>query len=166
MPTQSIYKEIINQLAEKYRREENTFLTENDIVIHLAHMLINEGKTVHSELRPWIPECNKIIKGDKWTELERLNRCVKVDVAVTDPNPEYLEQALTRIKGQRNQLKYWRILLYPLKGFKAVFEVKIRVEGNLKRIYKDIEKLNLMHRRNKDCNTLSSCTIDTPQTKT
>ena len=65
MPTQSIYKAIINQLTEKYRTEENTFLTENDIVIHLAHMLINEGKTVHSELRPWIPECNKIIKGDK-----------------------------------------------------------------------------------------------------
>ena len=95
-----------------------------------------------------------------------MNQCAKVDLAVTDPNPEYLEQAITRINGQRNQLKYWRILLYPLKGFKAVFEVKIRVEGNLKRIYEDIERLNLMHRRNKDCNTLSSCTIDTPQTKT
>jgi len=92
MPTQSIYKEIINQLTEKYRTEENTFLTENDIVIHLAHMLINEGKTVHSELRPWIPECNKIIKGDKWTELERLNQCAKVDLAVTDPTPSTLNK--------------------------------------------------------------------------
>jgi len=148
------YGNIVNELAELYQDEKSMFLTENDVVLWLGRMLhdvVGQGLEVHSELRPWIPE-DLVIRANKWDELKQLNWCSKVDLAVTDS--KYFQLAYDKIKkiqGKKSGLKYWRILLYPLEAFRAVFEVKARVSGNLDLIYEDIEKLSLMQCRHEDC---------------
>jgi hypothetical protein len=150
----STYLNIVNELAKSYQKEDSMFMTENDVVLHLSRLLyavIDPGFEIHSELRPWIPE-NEVIRGQKWDELDQLNWCSKVDLAVTDSR--YFQQALEKIKkiqGKKKGLKYWRILLFPLEGFEAVFEVKVRVNSNLDRIFEDINRLRVMHCRHKKC---------------
>jgi len=109
---------------------------------------------IHSELRPWIKNGNEILRGDQWVNLERarVNYAAKVDLAITDP--EYFKDAyekIRKIQGLGDRLKYWRILLYPLKAFHAIFEIKVRVSGNKRRIVDDLNKLSLLYCRNKTC---------------
>lgn len=53
----------------------------------------------------------------------------------------------------KKKLRYWRFLIYPIEAFQAVFECKMRVQGNLSNIREDIKKLVKIKKGNSNCLT-------------
>lgn len=153
----SEYDQVVLDLVSLYQKKRTIFLSEGDSVLHLNTLLHNIpdfSLEVHSELRPWIQDSDEILRGQGWENLEgaQVNWAAKVDLAVTDPG--YFKAAYEKIReiqGKKKELKYWRILLYPLKAFHAIFEIKVKVHRNKSRIVKDLNKLTSLYRKNENC---------------
>jgi len=144
--TKEIIKQSLQELEKKYCSNQKDFLTEADVVSFLISNLrkkIKEGLRVHSQLRPFYQteERYYVIKkeGETWGwRLQRkANEGAVFDVVVVDDYDRYFKQALEKARkdqGAPLNLKYWRMLSYPVEAFHAVLEVKIRLSGNVKEI--------------------------------
>ena len=162
---------LLNILISNYRADEKYILTEADATNRFYEILSQNlilqkyDLSIHSELRPFIKQKNgkyKIIKKGKWTNEGRINEGAKFDLSIINNSNYFWDKAFKKVvRAQTNdetRVKYWRFLSYPLEAFKAVFEFKIRVQGNIRDskknprgISKDIEKLNVLHSENEDC---------------
>jgi len=85
----------------QYQKNHTSFLTEGDNVLHLYTLLskiCDASHEIHSELRPWIPSSNEVIRGNEWTKLSkiRVNYAAKVDLVITDP--KFFQEAYEKIR--------------------------------------------------------------------
>ena len=160
-----VIKATLNRLVNDYKSNPRKYLTENDIVIQ-AHRFLQDGiisneskLSIHSEFRPYNFREGKGIHNDKWTCLRHINHASKCDVAIVDSDTKYWKITKEKIKClhskklKKKKLRYWRFLVYPIEAFKAIFEFKMRVQGNLSNIREDIDKLVLIKEANSSCLT-------------
>lgn len=143
MELTEIIENSIKELQKEYQNNKRKYLTEGDIVStlfsKLDKMLVKTSMSIHSQLRPYIgsPEDAYVIQNDSWIKQDKANRGALVDLAIIDRNEVFWNESFEKAKKDQNskQLKYWRILSYPVKAFRAVIEVKIKVKRNKKRIF-------------------------------
>jgi hypothetical protein len=151
-------------VVKDYQHRKRSYLTENDVVMHihakLAKMQLS-SVGIQSELRPYIirgkdtmvlkeTENNKI----DWVKQNKALEGARIDLALVNQDDHYWESALKKAMNDQNRvedLRFWRILSYPCATFQAMMEIKIRVNGNLRRIYKDISKFQAIQNENKKC---------------
>lgn len=163
---QSTIESTLLRVKADYNANPRKYLTENDIVFqayrHLQdEVLSDESKlSIHSELRPYKFEEKKGIHDNGWACLKQINHASKCDLAIVDSNKLYWNKTKKKIitlhsvkNPNKKKLRYWRFLIYPVEAFRAVFEFKMRVQGNLTNIREDIDKLVLIHEANPDCLT-------------
>ncbi len=131
------------------------YFTESDVVIGLARHLANcnsDGAGVHSELRPFFGDSkSREVIGSKksdWVHTDKTVEGACVDLAVVKYGV-HLKKA-SSLKANI-QTEYWRMPLYPVEGFKAAIEVKVRVKGNVHAIENDMKKLSLIRSKNNSC---------------
>ena len=163
-------EKVIEEVLEDYEKDEDkkTYTTEGDIVSHIFARLLeapiwDKNIKIHSQVRPFKGEIGKekVIRDGKWKDQQgKANAGSVVDLAILDMRDRYWKKALEKaIKDQfgegrsEGSLRYWRILSYPVEAFRAAIEVKIRVRGNRKKIFKDVEKLCAIKRENPECLT-------------
>ena len=155
----------LTELVSDYCKHPTKYMTENDIVIQ-AHKLIQkhvlntkQKLSLHSELRPYIFEGDIGIHEMDWNPVDQINHASKCDLAIIDTSSIHWDKTMKKIvclhsrKRRKKKLNYWRFLVYPVKAFKAAFEFKMRVRGNLSNIEEDILKLNLIRCKNSKCLT-------------
>lgn len=174
-----IVERALVELEKDYRRFEETYLTEGDVVASLLCSLRNllekeSGRlTVHAQLRPYkrTREGCMVLKEVKrkieWAAQRKANEGTLLDVAVTDLNNEYWRETYTKALEDQHKnrnprrseidLKYWRMLSCPVEAFKAAIEIKIRLWGNHQYIKRDIDKLAKLREMNKNC--LAYCLV-------
>jgi len=154
----------IKELMQEYDENECSYLTENDVICKLYSILTRNCNPkefrIHSELRPFYESVeNQLViteeKGGKigWYKQQTAKSGFRVDLSLINPKTKFFE-ALEKAKKDQHarsgELKYWRMLSYPVEAFHAIIEVKIKVYRN-KTIDKDIEKLVMIRDKNKDC---------------
>jgi len=173
--------EAIHQLVEDYQldAEQGRFLTENDAACRLFALLDEKSNAydigVHSELRPFccgdhtndVKNC-LVIRENKdgkiaWDKQgDDAKNGSRVDICLISQNGRYLKKAKLKAKFDQlgpnfdhagTDLKYWRILSYPVEAFQAAIEIKIKVHKNMTRIKKDIEKMAVLKQNNDQCQT-------------
>ncbi len=152
---------VIGTICDNYRKDERYILTESDLVsetyLHLKKSGILEkyGLSLHTELRPFDPENDEIIRKKTWEKIVQINYAAKFDLALVDKKKMYWDLSRKRIAqaqtGTDDELKYWRFLLYPVESFRVVIEFKVRVKNNHKNIRKDITKMKVLTKKNKCC---------------
>lgn len=171
----------VTQLVNDYglNAERGYYLTENDATCKLFAMLMEKSEQnkigVHSELRPFcsgdreseIENC-QVIKEDiggrmSWDyQGQDAKNGSRVDICLIAQDRRYLDKAILKAKidqigpsldRTRTDLKYWRILSYPVEAFRAAIEIKVKVHRNMTRIRKDIEKLAVLKQKNSQCLT-------------
>jgi hypothetical protein len=162
-------EESIEALVKEYNDEKNKelFMTESDVVCRLYHVLFENSNLdrtrIHSEIRPFTEEngYTLVITGksnyrwDKQLEHEANKGCI-IDLVLVDPKPNYFQMALRKAKRDQDvvdadDLKYWRVLSYPVESFKAAIEIKIKVHANEGRLSKDVKKLKAIEEKNPNC---------------
>jgi len=175
MNLSNIIHHALKKIIQSYRDNKCLIMTENDLVIRTYARLSEGGVpdvSLHSELRPYIgndnlccsvireltdDDCGKTTERFGWHTQGRANRGARFDLVVIQSDVErskLWERALSKAKcdqGLSSRIGYWRILSYPLEGFKAVIEFKIRVKNNINNIMRDIAKLEKLHDENKNC---------------
>jgi hypothetical protein len=149
---------------EEYRECRGVrYLTESDVVhriaVHLEKQLEGADYRVHLELRPYRRSEGSLAKileegAVEWRTAKedgsplKENDGARLDIAVvkgTNGFEEALQQARLVQSGRMDgDLRYWRMLSYPIEAIAAALEVKVRVRGNERRIRKDIDKLALI----------------------
>jgi len=152
---------ILGEISQNYCKNERYILTESDLVnetyscIRQSGILRKYGLSMHTEIRPYEPKKDKVIRNKDWEKLEQINYAAKFDLVLVDDDEKYWKITRTRIAqaqtGTDSKLKYWRFLLYPVESFRAVIEFKVRVKGNRKNIRKDIKKMKALHIKNNEC---------------
>jgi len=174
-----IIKEALRELESNYRRSEETYLTEGDVVASLLcsiRNLLSEDSghlTVHAQLRPYKRTregcmiLKQVGKEIKWTAQTKANEGQLFDIAVTHLNTQHWRETHTKAledqyrnqttKKQGAELRYWRMLSCPVEAFKAAIEIKIRLWGNHQNIKSDIQKLAKLREVNNDC--LAYCLV-------
>jgi hypothetical protein len=155
MVLREIIEDSIEEILKDYKREERSYLTEGDVICRLFLALSHKLKVfVHSQMRPYArsgKDVLVIINGE-WEKGNKANKGSLVDLAIIDTDEKFWKDAFKKAKNdQGSKLRYWRILSYPVEAFLAAIEVKIRVRGNVSRIYKDIEKLVAIRKKNPKC---------------
>ncbi len=143
-------------LKERYEKQELNILTESDLAIRAYKLLSKEIEPMqlHGELRPFKHKTGQPVK-DRRVIRELPNstyECPKFDWRKHSPNAgacfdlsviEYEDEYLKKAKSVQPR-PYWRYPSYPFEAFKAIIEFKIRVNGNVPRILKDVEKIRAM----------------------
>ena len=165
---------VIKEVVEDYTINEWRYLTENDIVCtvfsKLEERLDNdipcksEGSRffVHTELRPYIDGKSVLVLKEGtdgqfiWAEQNKENDSGRFDLVIIRGNNGFQEAKKKASEAQwkesdHGDLKYARILSYPLLSFEAIIEVKIRVRGNKRRIMGDLRKLELIKEKHPNC---------------
>jgi hypothetical protein len=163
MRLQTVIEESFKELAKKYGADPRGFLTETDVVsfllCDLRKRLENQRLAVHSQLRPFWKDDGryKVIKtrGWRWDSQDKANDGAVFDLVIVDDDDKYFRQAVEKAKEDQrcsNDLKYWRILSYPVQSFRAAIEVKIRLWQNIRFIERNgFPKLCAIRKKNKDC---------------
>ncbi|MGD6810454.1 MAG: hypothetical protein ACQCN3_12215 [Candidatus Bathyarchaeia archaeon] len=150
---ESVVLKSIDALKLQYELNENAFFTENDVICELFSIIksnIDDAFQVHSEIRPYFVDKEKFeIRCDKntWVQCTKNNMGDVIDVVIFGPNETYFKEAFEKTK----KYSCWRLLSHPVELIKAAIEVKIRVNGNRKRVDWDINKLSLISAKNKTC---------------
>lgn len=123
-------------------------MTENDVVLRAFQLLSDAGvssQSIHSELKPY-----RSVQGDievlteKGWKKRGNYRGARLDLSIIDM--KYWDDAY-HISPKTS----WRFLLFPVKGFHAAFEFKVRVRGNHPRIIHDAELLLKLKEENPSC---------------
>ncbi|MCD6474586.1 MAG: hypothetical protein J7K47_06780 [Thermoplasmata archaeon] len=166
-----LIEKAIGNILTDYKKNEKRYTTEGDVVAHLFCELQKVFKKkeeiiLHSQVRPFDKDKEskvRVIKEGKWIEQPQANAGSVVDLAILTmgENDKYWEIAFEKaMKDQyknkyknKNGLKYWRILSYPVEAFLAAIEIKVRVDNNKKRIFEDIDKLHCLKSKNPNCLT-------------
>ena len=143
-------------LKERYEKQELNILTESDLAIRAYKLLSKEIEPIqlHGELRPFKHKTGQPVKNRRVIrelpsstyECPKFDWCkhspnagARFDLSVIEYEDEYLEKA--KLVQPR---PYWRYPSYPFEAFKAIIEFKVRVNGNVPRILKDVEKIRVM----------------------
>jgi hypothetical protein len=159
----TIVRQCIDRIKRDYEDYREGFLTEGDatssLFCKLKNVMRKHGVTeleIHRELRPYAldgaeAKVIRLVDGAvDWAIHEPKNAGAVVDLAIIERDEKYFNEA-----EKTSSQEYWRILSYPLDAFVACIEVKVRVAGNIRRIRKDIEKLdrirNTLQKRGKNC---------------
>ena len=155
---------VLKWVVKDYQRKKRSYLTENDVVMHIhARLAKMQFQTIgiHSELRPFIIDGRntKILKETaknkiNWVKQNKALEGARIDLSLIDQNDLHWESAFKKALKDQNReekLRFWRILSYPCEAFRAMIEIKIRVDKNLGRIYKDISKFEAVQKENKEC---------------
>ena len=161
-----IVSESIESIVKSYSRPENKilYLTEGDVVASLYSILRDrlkgvEDVTVHSQLRPYDARSKEVrVIGERekkmqWKTQSRANDGSIVDIIVIDSDESYWKDACRKAKKDQGsrKLKYWRIVSYPVKAFRAAIEVKVKVRSNFSGIRRDVKKLETLKEADSDC---------------
>lgn len=153
----------LKELEKNYRQKERDFLTEADAVSTLFNILKdrlkNANVAVHSQLRPFTQRNEVIVfdrrrKGWYWKKQRVANEGAPFDLAIIDAGDKYWKRAEKKAmydQRAKKDLKYWRMLSYPIEAFLAAIEIKVRVWQNPPWIEKDINKLSAILKKNKKC---------------
>lgn len=161
----AIVNQCVGRVTRDYENYKEGFFTEGDATSSLFCILKDSIRKhyatkheVHRELRPYI-SCGeeaetrvlRLVDGAvDWTTQKTKNTGAVVDLVIIERDEKYFDEA-----EKTSSQEYWRILSYPLDAFVACIEVKVRVAGNIRRIRKDIEKLdrirNTLQKRGKNC---------------
>jgi hypothetical protein len=151
----------------------------NKLYSLLQGRLDSEDAVIHSELRPFLRMSQgkepqylviKDRKEPQWIGQEKANGGAMIDIVVVDGEERFRKEALEKAtREQRNKeimklrrkgiepiegslkLRYWRMLSYPVKAFRAAIEVKIKVSGNVSKIKNDVKKLRKIRDENREC---------------
>ena len=138
-----------------------------------------KGISIHSELRPFqsklqgkasLPFVIKDRKDPHWVRQRKANDGAMIDLVLVDSDKRFENEAHKKAvleQGKREieklirkglepvedslELRYWRMLSYPVKAFKAAIEAKIRVSGNMPKIRNDVKKLKKIKEENDEC---------------
>ncbi len=149
MPSQALHIKVdkaLKQLVTFYANDPKSFITENDVVLHFFNLLSNAGvypQKIHGELKPYLPNQDTVLTGYGWKKRGDY-RGARLDLAIVDM--AFWDEAY-RIAPKN----CWRFLLFPIKGFQAAFEFKIRVRGNHPRILDDANLLLHLKTKNPEC---------------
>lgn len=89
----------------------------------------------------------------QWKTQSRANDGSIVDIIVIDSDESYWKDACRKAKKDQGsrKLKYWRIVSYPVKAFRAAIEVKVKVRSNFSGIRRDVKKLETLKEADSDC---------------
>lgn len=101
----------------------------------------------------------EVITEGKWKRQIKSNAGNVVDLAVLTMGEKdrywniVLKKAIKdKYKKYRHEnregVRYWRTLSYPVEAFLSAIEIKVRVRGNKKRILKDIDNLHCLKNEN------------------
>lgn len=164
MSLRNIIEESIYKLGEDFRTNKKSYLSEADALCSLFTILKNKldlkQMNVHSQLRPFYKEMNNTFvlrrmptRKIDWVIQEKANLGSLVDLSIIDIDKEYWIKAYAKaLEDQHSKnIKWWRILSYPVEALKAVIEIKVKVYGNFDEIEEDVYKLEMIGKKKIEC---------------